>query len=68
MDDGLLRKDVEVLYGMIEDDACHSDSSQGIGHVNACIGEKTGFVHILLFLIAKVQKTIQYAKFLGYSV
>ena len=39
MDDGLLRKDVKVLYGVIQDDTRHSDSSQGIGHVNACVGE-----------------------------
>ena len=45
MDDGLLSEDVEVLNGVIQDDTCYSDASQGIGHVNACVGEKTGLVH-----------------------
>ena len=37
-----------MLYGVIQDDACHSDSSQGIGHVNSCIREFAGYIHILL--------------------
>jgi hypothetical protein len=31
-------EDVEVLHGVIQDDACHCDSSQGIGNIYACIG------------------------------
>ena len=38
MEDGLLREDVEVLNGVIQDDTCHCNASQGIGYVNACVG------------------------------
>jgi hypothetical protein len=34
----LLGEDVEVLYGVIQYDASHSDTSQGIGHVNSGVG------------------------------
>ena len=46
MEDGLLCEDIEMLNGVIQDDARHCNSSQGVGHVNACIGEITGLVHI----------------------
>jgi hypothetical protein len=38
MDYRLLREDIEVLYGVIQDDASHSDTSQGIGHIDSGIG------------------------------
>ena len=47
MDYGLLRKNIKVLNGVIQDDARHSDSSQGIGHVNACVREFTGCIHAI---------------------
>jgi hypothetical protein len=37
MNDGILRKDVEVLHGVIEDDARHGNASQGIGHIDSGI-------------------------------
>ena len=46
MDYGLLREDVEVLYGVIQDDACHSDASQGISHIDSGVGEFAGFIHL----------------------
>jgi hypothetical protein len=35
MDYRLLGEDVEVFYRVIKYDACHSDTSQGIGHINS---------------------------------
>ena len=42
MQDRLFSKDVEVLYGVVKDDACHSDTSEGIGHVDTRVGQVTG--------------------------
>ena len=44
--DRLFREDVEVLHGVVEDDAGHSDSPQGIGNVNSRIGQLAALVHI----------------------
>jgi hypothetical protein len=34
----LIDENVEVLYGVIQDDAGHSDTSQGIGHIDSGVG------------------------------
>jgi hypothetical protein len=31
-------EDVEMLYGVIQDDACYSNASQGIGHIDSGVG------------------------------
>ena len=46
-----LREDVEVLYGVIQDDACHCDASQGICHIDSCVGEVTSLIHYAIELI-----------------
>jgi hypothetical protein len=33
----ILRKDIKVLNGVIEDDARHGNASQGIGHIDSGI-------------------------------
>jgi hypothetical protein len=38
MDYRFLGEDVEVLYGVIQDDAGHSDTSQSIGHIDSGVG------------------------------
>ena len=50
MDYRLLREDVEVLYGVIQDDTCHSDASQGISHSDSGVGEVLG-LYILFYFI-----------------
>ena len=45
MDDRILGEDVEVLYGVIQDDAGHRDTSQGISHIDPGVGEIAGFIH-----------------------
>ena len=47
MKDRLFREDVEVLHGVVEDDAGHSDSSQGIGNIYSRIGQLEALVHII---------------------
>ena len=43
MDYRLLGEDVEVLNGVIQDDAGHGDASQGVGHIDSGVGEVAGF-------------------------
>ena len=63
MQNGLFREDVEVFYRVIQYDACHRYAPQGIGHIYSRVGERTGLVHILLFLATKVQKSHDTPKF-----
>jgi hypothetical protein len=35
-----------VLNGVIQDNACHSDASQGIGYIDSGVGEIAGFIHL----------------------
>jgi hypothetical protein len=56
----LLRKDVEVLHGVIQNDAGHSDTSQGIGHIDSGVGNVSSIIHA-----AKVQEKSHITKFLG---
>jgi hypothetical protein len=43
--DRLLGEDVEVLYGVIQDDTGHSDTPQGIAHIDSGVWEMTGLIH-----------------------
>ena len=43
----LLGENVEVLHGVIQDDAAHGDASQGIGHIDSGIGQVAGLIHRL---------------------
>ena len=52
MDDRLLGEDVEVLYGVIQDDAGHGDTSQGIGHIDSGVGEIAGLIHHSFFVFS----------------
>ena len=64
----LLRKNVEVLYGVIQDDAGHGDTSQGIGHIDSGVRQIAGFIHdFYLFGVAKVHIFAENNKFLGYT-
>ena len=51
MGDRLFGEDVEMLYGVIQDDAGHSDAPQGIGHIDSGVGEIAGLIHHDLYRI-----------------
>ena len=42
---GFLREDVEMLHGMIQDDACHGNAAQGVGHIDTRVGEVASSIH-----------------------
>ena len=41
----------EVLYGVIQDDAGHGDTSQGIGHIDSGVGEIAGLIHKIILIL-----------------
>ena len=74
MSDRLFGKNIEVLYGVIQDDTCHSDASQGISHIDSGVGEFASFIHnylyradcllqFYLYDAAKIRIVTEYSKF-----
>ena len=45
--DGIFREDVEVLHRVIQYNACHRYAPQGIGHINARVGEFASCIHVI---------------------
>jgi hypothetical protein len=59
MDYRLLGEDIEVLYGVIQDNAGYSDTSQGIGHIDPGVREIAGFIHHDLYRIDSLLQFFQ---------